>query len=202
MVCLIHAAATLLTNKSLPGDITAIETEPAEFYCDIDATQEKFVTFTVAFLVKAPSSNVTVTCSNYTFSGPFFLNHRGEDAVCSGIVFLNSTPLHSVGDSRHLTARWPSVNLSLSGAEVVCALASRGITQWARTATLIVLPATPISTPYVLHTSLNSPHQSSIYLGLSALALIPVLLGGGVALSALLVWWRYKRQSTPMNSKQ
>ena len=90
---------------------------------------------------KVPSSNITESCSNYTFSEPFILNFLSICGGCTDLVVLNSSNPSSLDRTHHLTARWHSTNISMSGAEVICALASSGITQWARTATLTVLPA-------------------------------------------------------------
>ncbi|CAI8040111.1 hypothetical protein GBAR_LOCUS22352 [Geodia barretti] len=138
----------LLPNESLPAHLTVVEGQRADFHCDAHTTQLTVPAFTVSFLVKLPSSNIA-QCSNHTFSRSqaLIMNSAVKDRSCSGLVFTESYSgdSHLQDRTNHLTASWPSVNLSMSGAEVVCAQASSGITQWARTATLTVLPASSTS---------------------------------------------------------
>ena len=142
---------------------------------------------------KVPSSNITESCSNYTFSEPFILNFNSIRGGCTDLVFLNSSNSHALDRTHHLTARWPSVNLSMSGAEVVCAQASSGITQLARTATLMVLPASP---------TMDGPYQSKSLSWLSFLTVLLALIIGGVTVSAVSLWWRHRRRSVPNTSRQ
>jgi hypothetical protein len=159
----------------------------------------------VSFLVKLPSSNFA-QCSNYTFSRSqsLIMNSVVKDRSCSGLAFKESYSgdSHLQDRTNHLTASWPSVNLSMSGAEVVCAQASSGITQWARTATLTVLPASftsamvpPVSPTVAM--PLDPPGISK----LSSLAALPVLLVGGVILLVILLRWRYKRQTVTNSNR-
>ena len=189
----------LLPNESLPAHLTVVEGQRADFHCDAHTTQLTIPTFTVSFLVKLPSSNFA-QCSNHTFSRSqaLIMNSVVKDRSCSGLVFTESYSgdSHLQDRTNHLTASWPSVNLSMSGAEVVCAQASSGITQWARTATLTVLPASSTSAimPPVSPTvamPLDPPGISR----LSSLAALSVLLVGGVILLVILLWWRYRRRA-------
>ena len=184
------AEPVLFPNESLPEDLSVTEGQPAEFNCDPKTSEDKSATFTVAYLVSTPSHSNLTECFNATFSKtyPLNLHSHKSNGSCSGLEVLNSTSGHSLDLTYHLTARWPSPTPSLSGAEVVCAIASRGITQWAKTATLSVLSA---SASPSLGTSLppSSPPQ------LAALASITLLLlVGGVSLLALLLWWRRRQQ--------
>ena len=191
-----RAEATLLPNHSLPADLTVVEGQQADFCCIAQATQQSFTALTVAFLIKLPSSSSNLTqCFNYTFSkeNPLCCGSFGDDRSCSGLVFDTFFSGDSLARRNHLTASWASVNLSLSGAEVVCAQASCGITQWAKTATLTVLPASP---------TVDMPVEPSSSPALGALAVLVVVLVGGVVLLATLIWWRQRRQQYAARTSQ
>ena len=193
--------AILLPNDSLPADVTVVEGQEADFHCIAHTTEQTLSVFTVAFLVKLPSSNLT-QCYNYTFSQtkPLSVITIVKNSSCSDLVSINSESGHREDRTNHLTASWASVNLSLSGAEVVCAQASRGITQWAKTATLTVLPA---STTHVLASpTVDKPLRAGRSPKLSALAALSILLLGGVVLLATLLWWRHRRRTMAKTNQQ
>ena len=195
------AVAILLPNDSLPADVTVVEDQQADFRCVAHTTERTLSVFTVAFLVKLPSSKLT-QCYNYTFSQtkPLSVITIVKNSSCSDLTSINSESGPSQDRTNLLTASWASVNLSLSGAEVVCAQASRGITQWAKTATLTVLPASTIhvlASPTV-DTSLRAGKSRK----LSALAALSIILVGGVVLLATLLWWRHRRWTLAKTSQQ
>ena len=155
-----------------------VEGHQADFHCSAKTTKDK--TFTVAFLIKVPPYSLT-ECTNYTFSTnasllPLSLSGNGS---CSGLDII---PTFLYG-THYLRATWPSVNLSMSGAEVVCAQASSGVTQWARTATLTVLPASIV------------PLYSPTHPDLSVLAVLTLPLIVLVVVLAILLWWKWRRFS-------
>ena len=176
MFFLLIIVPVLLHSDRIPANLSVAEGQPAQFHCKAQSTQEK--TFTVAFLVKLHSLGLT-ECSKYTFSAtqsllPAYTSQKGS---CSGLNF-------SVNIDHYLTATWPSVNLTMSGAEVVCAQASSGITQWAQTATLTVIlasvvPSTASSDPNLNFLAILSP---------LALLLVVVLI--------FLFWWKRRQHSS------
>ena len=144
---------TLFINESLPQDQTVFAGKEAVFSCLVQTSQPSAIeTATVAFLVRAPESRDLMECLNCSFSATelsFCSEMVNEGTTCSGLEFANSSS-SSGGDGlliHNLTAQWYQVEIQLIGYEVVCAIAVDGVTQWANTATLTVLP-TPSTTPH------------------------------------------------------
>lgn len=178
------AAPVLFPNTSRPENVSVTEGEPSNFLCDVKVNVKQGFAFTVAIFVKLPASNFT-ECFNYSFTPLFVINEwtlKTNDS-CRGFHVTNSSSGPSLNRNHHLTASWPRPSLSLSGAEVLCAIASSGTTQWAKTATLTILPSLP-----------PTPH-SSAGPELRALAVISLLFLAALALLGGLIWWRYRRPS-------
>jgi hypothetical protein len=185
--------AVLFPNKSLPGNVTVTEGQPADFHCDVKTTRYGGLAFTVAIFFKPPSSNFT-ECFNrsFSYSDSHVQNNLKTNGSCDGLVLSNSSSGQNLDKMHHLTASWPHPSVALSGAEVLCAIASSGITQWAQTATLTILPSSPFSLP-----SLSTPVQpSSRHPELRALGAISLLLVAAVSFLGVLLWWRYRKQSS------
>jgi hypothetical protein len=183
----------LFPNKSLPGNVTVIEGQPADFHCDVKTTRNGGYSFTVAIFLKPPSSNFT-ECFNRSFSqsDSYVQNNLKTNGSCDGLVLRNSSSGQNFDKIHHLTASWLRPSIALSGAEVLCAIASSGITQWAQTATLTILPSSLFSLP-----SLSTPVQpSSQRPELRALGAISLLLVAAVLFLGVLLWWRYRKQSS------
>ena len=131
-------------------------------------------------------------CFNCSFTRDELVSCHQEDQGCWGLQVSNSSSGLPV--SRHrLTAVWSKADRNLSDSEVVCAIAVRGITQWAHTATLTVLPASPGSLP-------GSPRP--LVWGGVAGSMVVVVLCGGVFLLGLALWFRRKHQTTPLQLDQ
>ena len=131
-------------------------------------------------------------CFNCSFNREELVSCRQEDQGCWGLHVSNSSSGPYVS-SHHLTAVWSKADRNLSGSEVVCAIAVRGITQWAHTATLTVLPASPGPLP--------GPPRPLVWGGVAG-GVGVVVLCGGVFLLGLALWFRRKHQTTPLQLDQ
>ena len=175
------------------------EGQRAEFNCDALTTDSvlplaQHTHLTVAILVHAPPSPGPMQCFNCSFNREELVSCRQEDEGCWGLQVSNSSSGLVVFNHR-LTAVWSKADRNLSGSEVVCAIAVRGITQWAHTATLTVLPASPGPLP--------GPRSPRLLVwGGVAGGMVVVVLCGGVFLLGLALWFRRKHQTTPLQLDQ
>ena len=194
------AEAGLFVNETLPAEVTVTEGQRAEFNCDALTTNAipgflPVQFFTVAVLVTSPPSSDPVQCFNCSFSRAELMKCHHEDQNCSGLQVSNSSigPPHVL--NHRLTAVWSEAELNLTGSEVVCAVAVGGITQWAHTATLTVLPASPLpeGTP--------KPLRQLVWGGLAGSVAVMVVCGG-VCLLSLALWYRRKQQTMPLQLDQ
>lgn len=192
--------AGLFVNETLPAEVTVTEGQRAEFNCDALTTNAipgflPVQFFTVAVLVTSPPSSDPVQCFNCSFSRAELMKCHHEDQNCSGLQVSNSSigPPHVL--NHRLTAVWSEAELNLTGSEVVCAVAVGGITQWAHTATLTVLPASPLpeGTP--------KPLRQLVWGGLAGSVAVMVVCGG-VCLLSLALWYRRKQQTMPLQLDQ
>ena len=177
--------AVLFPNDSLPQDTTAVTGEPAIFSCDVQTTWKQGPAFTVGFAVRLLTSDDLHTCYNCSFNSATLNNCDPpvKEGLCSGFVVQNASTGHPQLQTHHLTANWTAPS---SDAAVICAVASYGVTQWARTATLSVLA--PSNIP-----SSASPRHPQLA-GLAALSLLAAV-GGALLLGLLLcLRWRHHRQ--------
>ena len=185
--------AVLFPNDSLPQDTTAVTGEPAIFSCDVQTTQQGVVALTVGFAVRLLTSDDLHTCYNCSFSSTD-LNYcvppsPVKEGLCSGFVVQYVPTGHPRLKTYHLTANWTAPS---SDAAVICAIASAGVTQWARTATLSVLA--PSNIP-----SSASPSHPQLA-GLAALSLLAAV--GGALLLGLLLCLRQRHHRQLANSSQ
>ena len=174
----------LFPNESRPEDLAISEGEAAVFSCDVQTTQIGH-SFTVAFHIR-PLTSESSECFNCSFSAVNLYNCKSavKTGLCSGFVVTSSKQGHPSLASHLLTANWTRPSSSLSGSEVVCAIASHGITQWARTATLTVL--SPSATP---QTTAEPPR-------LLALTALSLLLAVGVAIVVVVVCIGYRHRGS------
>lgn len=172
----------LYPSDNLPSHVTVQAGQPAVFECVADTNS--YMSFTVAYLVRGNSSAAFGQCQNCSFSPTYlYCSEREEDNSCSELEYNNTI----IGRStNHLVARWVSPQLSHSGAEVMCALAGRGITQWVHTATLLVLP------PSIALSPPSSPAGPQLVALLAGVASAVLVVVGGVCLVGVAVWYRLK----------
>ena len=121
--------------------------QPAYFDCQI-RSHELSALSTIAFLVRLPDSDDLTQCLSCYFSMTqlTMCSETVDEGSCSGLQFFNTSFGNSNVLTHNLTAHWSQVDMHHNGYEVVCAIAVGGITQWAHTATLTVVPA-PTLTP-------------------------------------------------------
>ena len=188
--------AVLFPNDSLPQDTTAVTGEPAIFSCDVQTTRKQGPAFTVGFVVRLLTSDDLHTCYNCSFSSATLNNciPPVKEGICSGFVVHYVPTGHPQLQTHHLTANWTAPS---SDAAVICAIASSGVTQWARTATLSVLA--PSNIPSSASPSPASPRHPQLA-GLAALSLLAAV--GGALLLGLLVCLRRRHRRQLANSSQ
>ena len=196
-------------NVSLPASRTVQEGQLAEFHCQAasDEDERAYIfspPFSVAFLIGVPSTASHTDCYNCSFSRGS-IDCSGTDAgVCGRVEFANTSTGHPDRQTHELIARWRSAGEEDNGTVVVCAIASRGITQWANSATLTVLPSSLIpmttsSSPTFSSSpspslSLTDPSSSTLESGLAGVvAVLVIVCGAGVGAVLGIVYWRRRK---------
>ena len=201
-----HSDVLFYTNISLPTNETVQEGQSAEFHCqaasDEDPSSPSSTGFSVAFLIAVPSTASHTDCYNCSFSRSSIDCSGADVGVCGRVEFAYTSTGHPDRQTHELSARWRSAGEEDNGTVVVCAIASRSITQWANSATLTVLPSSPIpmtttafsSSPFPSpSSSLTDPSSSSSTLesGLAGLvAALVIVCGAGVGTVLGIAYWR------------
>ena len=181
----------LFPNDSLPQDTTAVTGEPAIFSCNVQTIQTLGLALTVGFAVRLLTSDDLHTCYNCSFNSANLYNCDPpvKEGLCSGFVVHYAPTGHQLLKTYHLTANWTAPS---SDTAVICAIASSGVTQWARTATLSV------QAPSNIPSSASSRHPQLA--GLAALSLLAAV--GGALLLGVLVCLRRRHRRQLANSSQ
>lgn len=191
------AESDLIVDETLPSKVTVTEGQRAEFNCDALTTNPVRIIgsspFTVAILVHAPPYPGPMQCYNCSFTRDKLTDCHQDDQGCLGLQVTNSFSGSQYVHTHRLTAVWNKTDRNLSGSEVVCAIAARGATQWAHTATLTVLPASPGPLP----------HRQLVWGGVAGgMVVVVMVLCGGVCLLSLALWFRHKHQTAPLQLDQ
>ena len=195
--------ATLLTNESLPEDLTVAEGQPAIFHCQAKTTRDHGLKATVAFFVHSPDSPEPMQCliCHFTPSSLFSCTKTVDKGGCYGLSFLNISSGQDFDKTHHLTAQWDKVEAGQNGSVVTCAIAVKGMTQWLNSATLMIrnanLTETPIlpTTPTPERKNDNSDGKRNVML-ISIGAVVAVML---VTLGlSVVAWCFYRKRNSPV----
>ena len=114
-----------------------------------------------------------------------------DTGICHKVQFRNRVVSVRTLD---VVATWSPTVAQDSGALVMCAIALRGITQWANTATLTVLPTSSAFSP---SPTLSSPHhriEDDHTTPASIAVLLVVCVGGFLATIAIVYWIKRRRR--------
>ena len=207
MCCLFAAAREITVNQSLPLDLSVSDGDSAVFHCrtayDTFSPPVIASVFSVALLLRSPANTSFTDCYSCSFSyDPSTIRCNTSSAsICKRVKSVN----RRVGLRTHeLESAWGVARLQDNGTEVVCAVASQTITQWANTATLTVLPTSPSLLPSLLpsssllpspsitssfpsSSSSSSPSLSFPYEVLAGLVVLFAVCAVGVALGLVLI---------------
>ena len=209
-----HLATRVIINSSLPLSQTVGEGQAAEFNCI--ALDRKYSSsiynmgLTVSLLVKRPFSESFMNC--YSCELAYNLNSiscmPNDTGICHGLQFRKRV----VGlRTLDVMATWNPTVAQDSGALVMCAIASYGITQWVNTATLTVLPTSSAvyssTTPSSLAPSSPPPPFSSLIeenhlILASTTVLVVVCVGGFLVTIGIVCWIKRKRKRSEGNRLQ
>lgn len=176
----------LFPGVSFPKELGVSAAESVYFPCQVWSEPADGASFTIAISVWDPSLGDMRQCINCSFSATTELTEcavsvPGTERGCSGMQFLkssyNDSTLPTQTLRHNLTAYWSEVGAQSH--KVTCAVAARGVIQWAYTAT--ITGKTKSISPHCVHIMLCSfpvtesfPKEVTVYAG--ELASFPCLV--------------------------